>query len=382
MEGHTMINDKILLYLQRHQQDYLEMLQEFVELESPSHENKEASDKCSRFLENAFRELGFHIDRIYQDSCGDHIYGEIGNDKKSALIVGHYDTVYPMGTIKTMPFKIEDGKAYGPGTLDMKGGIIMAYFALKALIDLGLIPKKKIGVFFNGDEESGSFSSSDLIVNKARDYENVLVMEPGINDLNTVKTGRFGRGTYDIIAHGKAAHSGSNNHLAVSPFMELARQLLYIEKWNKEIDGVTFAPTAILGGIPGTCMVPESAYFTMDVRYQTEELAKTFHEKIMNMQALTPDIGLEVRGKVDKPIMVGDKALYQKMVNVAKEYGVDLKEVTVGGGSDGNFTSAGGIPTLDGLGTTGEFLHNSKEYMHIDHIACRTAMVASLLQIL
>lgn len=377
-----MINDKILPYLQRHQQDYLEMLREFVELESPSHENKEASDKCGRFLENAFGELGFHIDRIHQDSCGDHIYGEIGNDKKSALIVGHYDTVYPMGTIETMPFKIEDGKAYGPGTLDMKGGIIMAYFALKALIDLDLMPKKKIGVFFNSDEESGSFNSSDLIVKKAGDYENVLVMEPGVNDLCAVKTGRYGRGTYEITAHGKAAHSGSNNHLAVSPFMELARQLLYIEKWNKETDGVTFAPTAITGGISGTCMVPESAHFTMDVRYQNEERAKTFHEKIMNLQALTPDIRLEVRGKIDKPIMVADEDLYKKMEDVARQYGLKLKGVTVGGGSDGNFTSAKGIPTLDGLGTTGEFLHNPKEYIHIDHIPYRTAMVASLLQIL
>ncbi len=377
-----MINDAILTYLLQQQQEFLEMLREFVELESPSHENKQASDACSRFLERSFSGLGFNFERIHQDTCGDHLYGEIGTGEGSALIVGHYDTVFPIGTIKTMPFRLADGKAYGPGTLDMKGGIVMAYFALKALKDLGMMPEKKIGVFFNSDEESGSFTSSENIVRKARGYANVLVMEPGVNDLNIVKTGRYGRGTYDIIAHGKAAHSGSNSHMAVNPFMELARQLLYIEQWNKEIKGVTFAPTVISGGIAGTCMVPETACFTMDVRYQSEELMKTVHEKILNLQPLTAGVQLEVRGKIDKPIMVGDRELYNKMAAVAKLYGMELKEVTVGGGSDGNFTAAAGIPTLDGLGTTGEFLHNPAEYIHTGHLPYRTAMLAKLIEAL
>ena len=382
MEDYKMGNDKILMYLEQHQQDFLEMFRDFVELESPSHEDKEVSDQCCNFLEKAFTALGFHIERIHQDTCGDHLYGELGNGEASALIVGHYDTVFPIGTIKTMPYKIENGKVYGPGALDMKGGILMAYFALKALIDLDLMPKKKIGIFLNGDEESGSFHSSDLIVEKARNYNNVLVMEPGVNDLQTVKTGRYGRGTYDVIAHGKAAHSGSNSHLAVSPLSELARQLLFIEQWDRETEGVTFAPTAINGGIPGTCMVPETAYFTMDVRYKTEELSGTVHEKIMNLKALTPDVRLEVQGKIDKPVMKGDKKLFRKLAEVSRQYGVELKGVTIGGGSDGNFTAAAGIPTLDGLGTTGEFLHNPAEYVNLDHIPCRTAMLAQLLRVL
>jgi len=368
--------------MQQHLGEFLEMFQVFVELESPSHENKAVSDTCSRFLEERFGALGFHIDRISQDACGDHLYGEFGSGEKSALFVGHYDTVYPIGTIKTMPFKIVDGKAYGPGTLDMKGGIIMAYYAIKALIDLDLMPKKKLGIFFNSDEESGSFHSSDLIVEKGRLYRSVLVMEPGINSLHAVKTGRYGRGTYDIIAHGTAAHSGSNSHLAVSPFMELAKQLLYVEQLNKDIDGVTFAPTVINGGIAGTCMVPETAYFTVDVRYKTEGLIKTINEKLINLNALTPGIRLEVKGTIDKPVMVGDPDLYQKMKDVARGYDVELEGITVGGGSDGNFTAAAGIPTLDGLGTTGEFLHNPAEYVHIDHIARRTAMLAEFIQIL
>ncbi|MDD2216697.1 MAG: M20/M25/M40 family metallo-hydrolase, partial [Eubacteriales bacterium] len=283
---------------------------------------------------------------------------------------------------KTMPFKMENGKAYGPGILDMKGGIIMAYFSIKALLDLGLMPNKKIGIFFNSDEESGSFCSRDLILEKARQYNNVLVMEPGVNDFHAIKTGRYGRGTYDIIAYGKAAHSGSNPHLAINPLMELARQLLRIEQWNSDTEGVTFAPTIINGGIAGTCMVPELAYFTMDVRYKTEEQVKTIHERIMKLEALTPGARLEVQGKIDKPVMFADNNLFQKAIQVAKQYGLELKGITVGGGSDGNFTAAEGIPTLDGLGTTGEFLHNPLEYIHMDHVPYRTAMVSKLLQIL
>lgn len=375
-----MSKDKILLYLQEQQEAYLDMLRQFVELESPSHENKEASDRCSRFLAEAFGELGFQIERIHQTDCGDHLYGEIGSGEKSALIIGHYDTVYPLGTLQTMPFRVEGGKALGPGVLDMKGGIIMAYFAIKALCALGLMPDRKIGIFFNGDEESGSFSSSDLIVEQAKHYRAVLVMEPGVNDLHSIKLKRYGRGTYEIIAHGRAAHSGSNPHLAASPLTELAHQLLFFEQWNEKAKGVTFSPTFISGGVAGTCMVPETAHFAMDVRFATDELAKTIHQEILQLKPLTPNVRLEVKGKIDKPVMIGDQILYEKAADIGRQYGLALKSVTVGGGSDGNFTAAAGNPTLDGLGTTGEFLHNPKEYIHIDHIPYRTAMVAKLLQ--
>lgn len=375
----TMIKDEMLTYLMSHQEDYVSMLKDFVELESPSHEDKAVSDKCSRFIEKAFEGLGFKIERIPQDECGDHIYGELGDGEKSTIIVGHYDTVFPLGTLEKMPFKVLNGKAYGPGVLDMKGGIIMAYFAIKALLELGVMPKKKIGIFFNGDEESGSFTSSDKIIKKSRDYKSVLVMEPGINDINSIKMARYGRGTYDVIAHGKAAHSGSNSHLAVSPLLELARQLLFIEKWSSETEGATFTPTYINGGIPGTCMVPESAYFTMDVRYLTQDLADDIHKQIMDIKPIGQGIKIDVRGKIDKPVMIGDENLFRLASAIGHKYGLDLKGVTIGGGSDGNFTAAAGIPTLDGLGTTGEFLHNADEYIHLDHVPYRTAVVASLL---
>ena len=375
-----MSEDKIVSYLETQVPAYLQMLQKFVELESPSFEHKEASDKCSRFLEETFGQLGFRMRRIPQESCGDHVYGELGNGPKSTLFVGHYDTVYPVGTLETMPFRVEGDKAFGPGVLDMKGGIIMAYFAIKALQDLNLMPNKTIGVFFNGDEETGSFRSSDLIIEAARQYEQVFVMEPGINALGAMKTSRSGRGTYTLVAHGKAAHSGSNPHLAISPLMEIARQLLYLEKWDQELEDVTLAPTAIRGGEPETCMIPETAQLTMDVRYRTRAMAQTVHQQIMELHAQMPGVRLEVQGKIDKPVMTADPELFRKAVELGKTYGLEVTGVHIGGGSDGNFTSDAGVPTLDGLGTSGEFLHNPNEYIHVDHIARRTALIVKLLQ--
>jgi glutamate carboxypeptidase len=372
-------NDGLLAFLQESKEDFLGHLKAFVECESPSHGDKAASDRCGGFLKDIFEEVGFQIETLPQKGCGDHLYGELGAGAKSSLIIGHYDTVYPVGTLKTMPFKVEGDKAFGPGVLDMKGGIVMALYAIKALLRCGLLQGRQIGIFFNSDEESGSFNSSSLIVEKARQYRNVLVMEPGINELDAVKIRRFGRGTYTVTAHGKAAHSGSNAHLAISPLTELARQLLYIEMWGVNADNATFAPTIIDGGIQGVCMIPETARFTMDVRYQDNDAIEELHRKIMGLKPLSPGIRLEVQGAIDKPVMVADPTLFEHLARIGESYGVKLKGVTIGGGSDGNFTSAAGIPTLDGLGATGEFLHNPAEYIHLGHIPLRTAMLAALL---
>lgn len=256
----------------------------------------------------------------------------------------------------------------------------MLYFAIKTLQELNLMPECTIGVFFNGDEESGSFNSSDLIVAAARQYENVLVMEPGVDNLHAVKTSRFGRGTYEMIAHGKAAHSGSDCHQAISPLTELAHQLLRIAEWDRELDGeVTLAPTAIQGGEPETCMIPETASFTMDVRYRTKELCTKVHQEIMNLQALTPGTTLEVRGQIDKPVMIADPGLFEKTKELGKRCGLEIVGVPIGGGSDGNFTSDAGVPTMDGLGPSGALLHNPGEFINTDHFARRTALVVQLL---
>lgn len=359
--------------------DFFKILQEFVELESPSLEDKAVSDKCCTFLEQKFGELGFSLERIKQTECGDHLYGEFGTGEKSAMIVGHYDTVYPIGTIKKMPYSNNGDKAFGPGILDMKSGIIMAYFAIKKLLENDLFPNKKIGIFFNSDEESGSFYSSDKIIEKGKDYKSVLVMEPGIDGIECVKTHRYGRGTYRITAHGNAAHSGSDVKLGISPLTELAHQLLYFEKLNEKRDDVTFSPTFIQGGIDNTCVIPEDAGFVMDVRYKTEEVATKVHDEILNIKPYAEGITLDVKGEIDKPVMIASNEMFEIAKNIAKDYQLELEGVSIGGGSDGNFTAAAGIPTLDGLGGTGRFLHNPKEYINVKHVPKRIAILSMLL---
>ena len=317
-------DNSILDYVENHMDEYTTMLKELVELESPSHESIEVSNRCCDYLEKKFSQLGFSIERIHQEKCGDHLYGEIGTGEKSVIFVGHYDTVFPIGTIEKMPYYIEEEKAFGPGTLDMKGGIVMAYMVVKSLIELNQKQEKKIGFFFNSDEESGSFFSREWILEKSKGYQAVLVMEPGINCIGSIKVKRYGRGTYTIMATGVAAHSGSNPHLAVSPILELARQLQHIQQWDEEMDGVTFAPVYIHGGIEGTCMIPEKAWFTMDVRYQTADRAKEVHEMIMGLTPIDPKVTLEVDGKIDKPVMVGDKVLIEKLKEVAKRFSLDI----------------------------------------------------------
>ena len=376
-----MEDKKILQYMEEHLDHLLAMLQTFVELESPSHEDKSASDKCGQFLYDRFGEIGFSMEKIPQTTCGDHVYGELGTGEKSVLFVGHYDTVFPLGTLGTMPFRRVDAenKIYGPGVMDMKGGIIMAYFAVKALLDLGLFPARTIGVFFNSDEESGSFCSSDLIVEKARHYKHVFVMEPGGTQLENVKTKRSGRATYEVIAKGVSAHSGTNPDKALSPIEEIARQILRIKEWNDNTKGLTLTPTWIQGGIKGTCMAPETASFSMDVRATTTALSEETDHKVRGLEPFIPGVSLHIEGGVDKPVMEGDAALFATARQLAAAFGLNLDGIHVGGGSDGNFTAAAGISTLDGLGVTGDLLHNPGEFAYIDHIPPRTALVAKLL---
>jgi glutamate carboxypeptidase len=362
--------------------ELLKVLGGAVNLESPSHEDKGASDRCSQYLQDLFRSAGFKITVIPQELNGDHFIAELGKGEKGTLCVGHYDTVFPIGTIKDMPFRIEGSKAYGPGILDMKGGIIMGYYAVKALQELDMLPENKITFFINGDEESGSFHSSGRIVEEAMKNKRALILEPGLDEAGQVKMGRYGRGTYDITAHGRAAHSGSNSHQAISPMLELAHQLIRIHEMNDYEGGVTLAPTYMQAGVYGTCVVPESGWISVDVRTKNAELSKKLDALMMSLPPATSGIRLEIKGGIDKPPLEGDEKLFEMMKEFGAELGLEVSGVVSGGGSDGNFTAAAGVPTLDGLGMSGLDLHSPEEYINIDHIAKRATMLARMIQTL
>lgn len=374
--------EKILNYFKKHQNELLDVLKGAVEYESPSHESKEVSDRCGQYFQNIFKDLGFSIQVIPQTDCGDHFIAELGTGEKGTLIVGHYDTVFPIGTLKTMPFKIEGDKAYGPGIMDMKGGIILGYFAVKALKELDFLPDTKITFFINSDEESGSFRSSDLIVAEAKKNKHVLVLEPGMDQLGFIKTRRYGRGTYKITAHGRSAHSGTNPHAAINPMLELSHQMIKFHERSCYDKGLTLTPTCMGAGILGTCMVPETAWLSMDCRFGTQAIAEATHQELLNLEAIVPGVHMEVEGAIDKPFYAADPDMLNKAKELGKEVDMEVLECTVGGGSDGNFTSAAGCPTLDGLGMSGQYLHNLGEYINVNYIPQRGTMLARLIQTL
>ncbi len=371
---------KLLNYMEEHLSEILDTVRDSVELESPSHEDKAVSDRCSAFFQKLLGETGFDVEVIPQKENGDHILAKMGSGKRGTLCVGHYDTVFPIGGISRNPFRVSGEKAYGPGILDMKGGIVMGIFAVKALCELGMMPDKRIAFFINGDEESGSFNSSEMIVNEAQNYDNVIILEPGYDEIGSMKKTRYGRGTYTITAHGKAAHSGSNPKEGINPITELSYQIQKAISFNDEERGVSVVPIFCGGGIEGTCMIPEKASVRFDVRTETAELSKETDEKIRSLKPVLKGIKLQIEGGIDKPPLPEYKELIDVAGHFAKELGVELKPVSCMGGSDGNFTGGAGIPTIDGMGMSGLYLHTYDEYVNVSHIPKRTALVAQLIR--
>lgn len=376
-------DEKLLTFAKEHIDSFTTMLEQLVRRESPSHEDKIKSDQCGEYIIQKFNELGFRTERIHQCYCGDHLYGEIGSGEESVLLLGHYDTVFPIGSIaKDMPFRMDAKKVYGPGVLDMKGGIAMAYLAVKALQALSLLPGKKIGFFFSSDEESGSIYSRDLIIEKAKKYKNVLVMEPGNSDENSVKTARAAKGVYTITATGKAGHSGTNPQISTNPIVELSMQIERINKWNIDNEDITYTPIHFEGGEPGRSVIPENSSFTLDVRAKKDDLYSIADKRIQMITPYLSEVSLKVEGGLDRPMMNADLRLFERAKHEGKNFGLDLEGIFVGGGSDGNFTSSAGVPTLDGLGMVGDFIHNVSEYAFLDAVPRRTALVAKLMHIL
>lgn len=373
-------SEKLEAYLESHMDEMIALLRQCVELESPSHEDKAASDVCGAFFKKLFAEYGFEVETIPQTENGDHIIARMGEGERGTLCVGHYDTVFPIGFLSRNPFRIEGTKAYGPGLLDMKGGIIMGLFAVKALKDLELLPQKRITFFLNSDEESGSFHSSERIVAEAKKHDNVIVLEPGYDEIGSMKKGRYGRATYQIIAHGRSAHSGSNPEDGISPLEEISHQLLKVSALTDLENGISIAPTYIQGGLPGTCVIPETASFSIDVRTRDETIQKEIDAEIRGLQPVLDGVTLEIQGGIDKPVLPSYSELIETAAQYAQELGVEQVCRVCKGGSDGNFTGGAGIPTIDGMGMSGLYLHTPFEYVNVDHIPKRTAVVAQLIK--
>ena len=297
------------------------------------------------------------------------------------LALGHSDTVWPIGTLRSMPFRRMDGRLWGPGVLDMKAGIVFFLFAVRALRELDIAAGSKVLLQLNPDEEVGSEVSRALTEKNAARSKAVLVLEPGTGLTGKLKTARKGVGDFRVVVKGRASHAGVDFEAGASAVLELARQIEQIAGFTQLQRGITVNPGVISGGTRSNVIAAE-AWAEVDIRVLRLRDAPALEKKFRALKPFDRRCTIEVTGGLNRPPMersAGIVALFRKARELAREIGVELEESLTGGGSDGNFTAALGIPTLDGLGAVGEGAHAANESLLVDRMADRTALVGKLL---
>ena len=371
----------------------LAMLRKFVLAESPSLE-KVPADRCCSLVASEWKKLGVRVERIAQKHRGDHlrivaspekVKGEKtlpGKFRAAAqlLVLGHYDTVYASGTLSKMPFRVSNGRAYGPGAFDMKAGIVQALFALQALQRSGARFQKRLVFLWTSDEEIGSDSSRKLIEAEARRSDAVFVLEPSLGPRGLLKTSRKGVGEAELIVHGRASHAGLAPQDGVNAVHELARQIARIETWNDLKRGISINADVVEGGTRVN-VIAESARALLDLRALKVADMRALERRLHALRPVARGARLEVRGGFNRaPLerrMSG--ALFAQAKSLAGAMGLALGESMAGGGSDGNLTAALGIPTLDGLGAVGDGAHSAHEHIITKTMPQRAALLAALL---
>jgi glutamate carboxypeptidase len=370
-------------WLRPHEGAMTRLLAQFVRAESPSFD-KAAVDRFGRMVAAEWRRRGARVTRLRQSERGDHVRAEWnprGNQAQGQILVlGHLDTVYWLRTLARMPFRLSKGRAYGPGVFDMKGGLVIAFSAVDALVATGRVPQKRIVFLWTSDEEIGSGTSRAAIECEARRSDAVLVLEPALGLDGRVKTGRKGAGEIEVVATGRAAHAGLNPEEGINAIEELARQIARFSRWNQPRRGITVNAGVIEGGTR-TNVIPDRARVVVDVRATRAGDLCALERKFHTLRPILRGAKLQILGGFNRPPMERktSAALYDKARGLAKEMGIELGEACVGGGSDGNFTAALGIPTLDGLGAVGEGAHSPNENILVRALAERAALVAGLL---
>ena len=366
-------------YLQEHTDSLFADLRLLVSAESPS-TDKGAVDACGEVLREIMAQrLGASVEVIPREAYGDHLVFTVGNGSKRTAILGHFDTVWDIGRL---PMKIEDGKFYGPGVLDMKAGLVQAIWATKALIDLELLNDREIRFLCSSDEELGSPSSREWIESEAVQCEQVLVVEPATSHTNALKIERKGTGRFDIKIKGRAAHAGNNPEDGVSAVHEMAEQILFLHGLNAPELGTTLNVGIAKGG-QRTNVVADSAELSVDLRVSSVSEARRIEGLVNAMKPCLAGAQVSVTGGLVRPPLEytpANQALFAVAQDAASALGIQIEGASVGGGSDGNFTSAVGVPTLDGLGATGVGPHAIHEHIIISDLPVRAALLAELIQ--
>ncbi len=370
---------ELLRALRPRESEMLDTLRRLVEHESPSQE-KPALDRLAEVIAQEFSQRGGKPRIHRQAGAGNHVQIDFaGASGKPLLLLGHYDTVWHLGTMGTMPFRVNGQRAFGPGIFDMKAGIVMMLYAVEALAAGGRL-ERPLTILLVSDEEIGSASSRAITESLARRSAAVLVAEPSFGPHGACKTARKGVGDFHVVVRGVAAHSGLDFEKGHNAVLELARQLEHIAAFTDVKRGLTVSPNIMHGGTRGN-VVPAEAQADIDVRIGHARDAAYIERKFRTLKVRDRRCSIEVTGGINRPPLERTKdvaRLYAAARGIARELGFTLKEAAVGGGSDGNFTAGLGIPTLDGLGAVGDGAHAPTEHILISELARRTALLARL----
>lgn len=379
MDGRRLLDD-----LRPRRDEMLAALIPLVEHESPSGDTA-ALDALARRLHDALEAIGGRAELIGGGDGPSRVRATFaGSDPaaRPALVLCHFDTVWPVGTLATMPARVdaEDDRAYGPGIFDMKASLVIVEWALRAIRDLGLAPPRDVVVLLTPDEEIGSRGSRGLIEQEAARSAHVLVMEAPLAG-GKLKTARKGVGAYTVTIRGRAAHAGVEPEKGVSAIQELAHQILAIHALADPSAGTTLNVGLVSGGTASNTVAGE-ATARVDVRVSSPEEAGRVEAAMRSLRPVMPGATLEVQGGLNRPPMVRTPAigaLFERARAIGRTLGLDLEEGSTGGGSDGNFTAALGVPTLDGLGALGAGAHAANEHIRISSLPERAALLAALL---
>lgn len=371
----------VLEAVRRRESQIIERLGELVCVESPS-SSKAGVDKAQSLFATWAAAHG-KVRRYRHKSFGDSMsvtFGPKQSREPAVMLLGHLDTVWELGTLAQMPFRVTRERISGPGVLDMKAGVVMALTAIESLHELGLL-NRTVTLLLHGDEEVGSPASRPLTEELARKVECVYVLEPAQGELGAYKTARKAVGLYRLVVKGKAAHSGVDFEQGQSAILELARQIEALQQHTDLPKGITLN-AGVIGGGTGSNVVAAEAWMEIDVRVARARDVTKLDRSLRSMKPVNKACTLVVSGGINRPPMErtpGTVGLFRRAQQMAELLGIPLEEAATGGGSDGNFTSAVGIPTLDGMGAVGTGAHAAHEHLVRRHLVPRTALLAAML---
>lgn len=378
----TSMSAALLRHFSARQEDLLAGARALVEQESPTRDAAATSAVIAK-LKTRLDAIGAAT-KLHSTEWGTHLSGRLNFGPSlhggAILLLGHVDTVWPMATLRRNPFRVENGRAFGPGIFDMKSGVEVMVSALEAIRELDLQPWREVRIFLSCDEESGSTTSRDLIMSEAANCAAVFVLEPSLPG-GRVKTARKGIANYEVIARGISAHAGLDPEKGVSAISELASQILALHALNDPGNGLSVNVGVISGGTLSNVVASE-ARAAVDVRFRTMAQGEDIARRIESMQPVQRGAQIEIRGGINRPPLertAAVAALYNRARSIASHVGLELGEGSSGGASDGNFTAAQGIPTLDGLGVEGDGAHAEHEHIVIADLPRRAALLTALL---